>query len=273
MSDLVFQQAPKKPWFSLLFGKRQGSDLPLLRAEWQGAEPWMVGEYQEICGFPKSDELPITYPQVLATPLHFQLLAHPAFPFPILGLVHVSQKIEQSRPLLRHERPDVLTWCEGLRQVRRGVEFTIHTEMRVDDEVVWKAQTVTFSRSRKGHGQLQKKQEPSIEEADEGTFVEVPENLGRRYCGISGDWNPIHIHMLLAKLFGFPRAIIHGMWSMARCIAALPEAPQKVEAHFRRPVYLPSTVLLRRGAFQDHQLVEMVRSDDGKRHLWVEAWP
>ena len=272
MSDLVFEKAPSKPWFSLLFGKRQGLDLPLLRAEWKGAKPWMVSEYQEICGFAKTEELPITYPQVLATPLHFQLLAHPALPFPVLGLVHVSQKNEQSRPVLQHENPDILTWCDGLKQVRRGMEFTIHTELRIDNETVWKAQTVTFTRSRKGHGQLQKPEEPLIEEVAESLAIEVPENLGRRYCGISGDWNPIHIHMLLAKLFGFPRAIIHGMWSMARCVAELPEAPQKVEAHFRRPIYLPSTVSLRRGQVQDHQLIELVRAEDGKRHLWVEAW-
>ncbi|MBM74934.1 MAG: hypothetical protein CMK59_06010 [Proteobacteria bacterium] len=272
MSDLVFQKTPNKPWFALLFGQRKGEELPLLRAEWRGVEPWKVSEYQSICGFEKTQDLPITYPQIMATPLHFQLLAHPAFPFPVLGLVHVSQKIEQSRPLRIDERPDLLTWCDGLTQVRRGVEFTIHTEARIMDEVVWKAETVTFSRSRKGHGQANRTKEPILEDVLKTISIDVPEHLGRTYCGISGDWNPIHVHMLLAKIFGFPRAIIHGMWSMARCVAELPETPRKVEAHFRRPIYLPSTVVLKQGSFQEHELVEMIRPDDGKRHLWVEAW-
>ena len=39
--------------------------------------------------------------------------------------------------------------------------------------------------------------------------------------GVSGDRNPIHMHELTAKAFGFPRAIAHGMWTKARCLAAL----------------------------------------------------
>ena len=272
MSDLVFQKVPNKPWWSLLFSKRKGETLPLLRAEWQGAESWDLSAYQELCGFNVSETLPITYPQILATPLHFQLLAHPAFPFSVLGLVHVAQKIEQKRALLAHERPDILTWCDGLRQVRRGMEFSIHTEARIGDEVIWKAESITFTRARKGHGQKSQLEEPSIDVLQDELTLTIPENLGRRYCGISGDWNPIHINMILAKLFGFPRAIIHGMWSMARCIAALPEEPKRVEAQFRRPVFLPSTAQLRRGVSGDRQLIELVRPKDGKRHLWIDVW-
>ena len=70
-------------------------------------------------------------------------------------------------------------------------------------------------------------------------------DLGRRYAAVSGDRNPIHMHSLSAKALGFPGAIAHGMWTKARCLAALesrlPDA-FTVEVRFRRPIVLPARV-------------------------------
>ena len=54
-----------------------------------------------------------------------------------------------------------------------------------------------------------------------GIAWRLPGDLGRRYAAVSGDHNPIHLYPLTAKAFGFPRQIAHGMWSKARCLAAL----------------------------------------------------
>jgi acyl dehydratase len=73
----------------------------------------------------------------------------------------------------------------------------------------------------------------------------LPGDLGRRYASVSGDRNPIHIHPLSARLFGFPTAIAHGMWTKARCLAALdPRLPEgfTVEVEFKKPILLPATV-------------------------------
>ena len=62
---------------------------------------------------------------------------------------------------------------------------------------------------------------------------------------VSGDRNPIHMHSLTAKPLGFPRAIAHGMWTKARCLAALesrlPDA-FAVDVRFRKPILLPGRV-------------------------------
>lgn len=75
----------------------------------------------------------------------------------------------------------------------------------------------------------------------------VDAGMGRRYASVSGDYNPIHLSALSAKLFGFKKAIVHGMWSKARCLAALkdqlPAAGYRVKARFHRPLFLPSNVL------------------------------
>ena len=53
------------------------------------------------------------------------------------------------------------------------------------------------------------------------------------------------MHPLSARLFGFPSAIAHGMWTKARCLAALaPQLPDRftVQAAFRKPILLPAKV-------------------------------
>ena len=75
----------------------------------------------------------------------------------------------------------------------------------------------------------------------------VPDDIGRRYGAVSGDRNPIHLHSLTAKAFGFPSAIAHGMWLKARTLATLegrlPDA-FTVDVAFKTPVLLPSTIAI-----------------------------
>ena len=53
------------------------------------------------------------------------------------------------------------------------------------------------------------------------------------------------MHALSARAFGFPRAIAHGMWSQARCLAQLeariPPAFSTAAA-FGKPLLLPAKV-------------------------------
>merc|ERR1711976_118688 len=44
----------------------------------------------------------------------------------------------------------------------------------------------------------------------------LPSNLGQRYEGVCKDYNVIHVSSILAKAFGFPSMIIHGMYMAAR---------------------------------------------------------
>ena len=100
----------------------------------------------------------------------------------------------------------------------------------------------------------------------------LPGDLGRRYAAISGDRNPIHMHDLPAKLLGFPRTIAHGMWTKARCLAALQNRLSDafaVEARFRRPVLLPSTVTFGSAEDEDDGAIRFAvrAARDGAPHL------
>ena len=98
----------------------------------------------------------------------------------------------------------------------------------------------------------------------------LPADLGRTYASVSGDANPIHLYPLTARALGFPRQIAHGMWTLARCVAAienrLPTAVT-VEAAFKKPVFLPGTVAF--AARQDDAgwTFALTSPKDGSPHL------
>jgi hypothetical protein len=237
---------PAVPGISALPGVRKsGSTLPdlVLSRRAVPVDRSHVDAYARVCGFPRKDTLPVTYLHMLAFPLHMAMMTDRSFPFPAMGMVHLENTITQHRATTAGERYDVTVAAANLRPHTKGRVFDLLTEVSVAGEVVWEEVSTYL---RRGHGD---------EVADRGLELPVVEgtgvewrlgaDLGRRYAAVSGDRNPIHLYAATAKAFGFPRQIAHGMWSKARCVAAvenrLPEAV-RVEVAFKTPILLPTTV-------------------------------
>ena len=203
--------------------------------------------YDRVCGFPLRDQLPPTYPHVLAFPLHVALLTDGSFPFSPIGLVHLYNRIVQHRPIRASEPLSLRVSAGMIAPHSRGIRFSILTEARVGDELVWEEVSTNLRRGNGGShddGSHPTKVASTADLPATATW-KLPGDLGRRYGSVSGDLNPIHLHPLTARLFGFPTAIAHGMWTKARCLAALePRLTDAftVEAGFRRPILLPATV-------------------------------
>lgn len=244
MSDLRFSGAISSPWLRILQGVRKPAiELQNISAEWHNIPLIGLEAYQRICGFEVNPEgpWPMSYPQVLLTPLHMQLIAQPSFPFPGLGLVHVRQVCEQYQPIVSPKNCIAMVRTDNYQMRKKGAEIDIISEIYDDDVLIWSAVTTVFSRKAKGHGQNEIR--PKIPNATDQAHSEtwsLSSDLGRRYTKVSGDFNPIHLYAWSAKLFGFKKAIIHGMWSMAHALSKLPPHPAKVTVHFIRPVELPS---------------------------------
>jgi acyl dehydratase len=212
-----------------------------------------VAEYARVCGFGLRDAVPPTYLHLLAFPLAMRLMTDGAFPFGVLGLVHVANRIDHHRPVRLGETATLRVHATELRDHPKGRQFDVVAEATIDGERVWEGRSTYLrqgggsSKATKKSGDGQDRPPPPEPEA----LWNVPGDIGRRYGGVSGDRNPIHLHALSAKAFGQPRAIAHGMWLKARCLAALePELPAAfaVEVRFKRPVLLPAKV-----AFSTHR--------------------
>jgi acyl dehydratase len=208
-----------------------------------------LAAYRRACRFPAgSSTLPLTYPHALANPLHLALVTGPAFPVRSLGLVHLRNTIRALRPLPDRAPLDLRCALEGPRETERGQEFELETEVRVDGAPAWRETAVLLARRKPGAGAASRPAPAPAAGGPEPLLArwELPADLGRRYAAASGDWNPIHLTAATARLFGFPGAIAHGMWSLARCVAELAPAGEAVtvDAAFKLPVLLPAVVTL-----------------------------
>ncbi|HVD86852.1 MAG TPA: MaoC/PaaZ C-terminal domain-containing protein [Solirubrobacterales bacterium] len=254
---------PMIPGASLLpFVPGGGGEIPDgLDLELSGviADPAKVSAYAKVCGFALRDQLPPTYPHMIAFPLHMAVMSDGSFPFGAVGLVHVENEIVQRRPIGIAEEMTIRVRPTKLRPHPKGKTFSLETEVLVDGEVVWESASTMLRRG--ASAELPE----SSTERDKGAtrprggsgFEALPADappsaewklggdLGRRYAGVSGDRNPIHMHSLTAKPLGFPGAIAHGMWTKARALAQLesrlPESFE-VDVRFRKPVLLPARV-------------------------------
>ncbi|MFO2463381.1 MaoC/PaaZ C-terminal domain-containing protein [Pseudomonas sp. 15FMM2] len=210
--------------------------------------PRDVAAYREVCGFIDSPMLPATYPHILAFGLQLQLLTAKAFPFPLLGLVHLSNRIRILRPLGAVGEVQVGVYAQNLQPHAKGATFDLITTMEDSLGALWEGESRMLCRGVKLAGEQVDQSLPTIDSLNELARWQAPADIGRRYARVSGDYNPIHLSALTARLFGFPQAIAHGLWSKARTLAALdghlPSANIEIEVDFRKPVRLPSEVIL-----------------------------
>ncbi len=272
--------APMIPGASLLpFVPGGGGDVPDLELTLAGvrAEPEAVAAYDRVCGFALRDSLPPTYPHVLAFPLQMAVMADGSFPFGAVGLVHLENRIAQSRPIGIGEELQLSVRPTPIKAHPKGRTFSLLTEARAGDELVWESESTML---RRGGGSAGGESRSYGERTPDGGPDVLPASaewelggdLGRRYAAVSGDRNPIHMHALAAKPLGFPAAIAHGMWTKARCLAALgPRLPDSfaVEVAFRRPILLPGRVEF--GSRTDGQGIDFFVRDSKKHTPHLEG--
>ena len=249
----------------------EGLDLVLAGVK---ADPADVAAYAKVCGFALRDQLPPTYPHMLAFPLHMAVMSDGSFPFGAVGLVHVENSITQKRPIGIHEEMTIRVEPTKLQPHPKGKTFSLVTEVFVGGEVVWESTSTMLRRGGSNGDGKAKKDAKGFESlpADAPASAEwkLDGGLGRRYGGVSGDRNPIHMHSLTAKPLGFPGAIAHGMWTKARALAQLENRlPESFEAEvrFRKPILLPAKVEFASAEEGDEILFAVRNAKKGTPHL------
>jgi acyl dehydratase len=233
-----------------------------------------VEAYAAVCGFPRKDTVPLPYPHLLAFPLHMAIMGDQEFPFPAVGTVHLENSITAHRPVRIGEVLDVETSVGPARPHAKGRVLDFVTRVASGDETVWES---TSTYLRRGRGDESAPRGLTVEDAPTGGVQwRLGADLGRRYAAVSGDHNPIHLHPWTARALGFPRHIAHGMWSKARCLAAienrLPDAVT-VEVAFKKPIFLPGTVAFGLATHGGRHTFSLTSPKDGAPHLVGRATP
>ncbi len=282
MSQVINHDLSKQPSLASLFSRavkpkqKAKGELPIINARLksQKADPKKVESYSKVCGFkgPK-DILPASYPHILAFPLQLKILTSDEFPYPLLGLVHVSNEITQYRSIKASESLDYVCSLTGKRDVDKGEEFDIHTEVKSGDEVVWESVSTMLNRSKSGDSGKKTPVEPIDFGAQDTQQWKVPANIGRSYAKVSGDFNFIHLHKITAVLFGFKTAIAHGMWSKAHTLACLEkQLPEngafKIQVKFKLPMFLPASAQLQSKSVESGNIEFQLMDKTGEKpHL------
>tara|TARA_R100000306_G_scaffold62326_2_gene68645 strand:+ start:2108 stop:3064 length:957 start_codon:yes stop_codon:yes gene_type:complete len=208
-----------------------------------------LSRYAALCGFSADQGVPLTYPQLLTFPLALEYMASDASPWSGLGTVHLASDIRQFQALNIGDRVTVELCTGTLMAHRRGQVFTLESRIMRGAQEVWAS---TQSLLRIGVQDPQGDPYRALPGASEplalsATF-KAGSNTGRRYGLVSGDLNPIHLTAVSAKLFGFRRAIAHGMWTKARALAELLPSGRtdtaEVKVEFKSPLFLPAKAAL-----------------------------
>ncbi len=204
-----------------------------------------VAEYAAATGLRFGDAVPLTYPFALTFPTVMTLTTGFDFPFAAMGSVHIENHITAYRPISVSDTVAVAVHAENLREHRKGLLVDLVSDVHVGNDLVWHQVTTFLHQQRtslSGEPKPAPAKQPKL--APPGAMLRITPGQIRRYASASGDHNPIHTSSIGAKLFGFPKAIAHGMFSAAAVLAniegVLPEA-LTYSVRFGKPMLLPAS--------------------------------
>ena len=233
--------------------------------------------YAAMCGYDPAAGLPVTYPHVLAMPLHLKIFAQRAFALRPMGLIHLSNVIECPGTLEAGRPMDIAVSACNYHRTDAGLAFDITTNISAEGEVLWRETCVFLSRwpeptERAGGRPPRPPKAPK--DATVLAELEVSLDTAWAYARVSSDFNPIHLSVRAARFFGLKGAIGHGMWSLAHSLAQspLPAIPRgaRIETQFLSPVQLPARVAVKEWTADGQKKRALCDVRTGRVHMY--AW-
>ncbi|MCA2999486.1 MAG: hypothetical protein ING75_12865 [Rhodocyclaceae bacterium] len=228
----------------------------LLRAE-------HVSAYRSAMGFDQRREaVPMSYHYLAIQRAQVALMLRRDFPFPVVGMVHVANRMMQlgcydlsadyELALRVEEEPCASDGRSKARFVCFAAEVLQAGQVRVQCHSRYLAKRAPRQTLAQGTRVAQETPAAILDWINLDSWqLETGEGLA--YARLSGDYNPIHLWDWSARLLGFKKAIIQGMHSVGRVEAALERLLGRevlqLDATFRQPILIGSRPVLRiRGA-------------------------
>jgi len=226
--------------------------FPAIAAKWSGhrMDTGHLTEFLRLTGLSAGRGLPVLYPQVLAFRLQMAVITHPEFPLPIWGALQVRNHLLLRRPISPWAVVDVETKISGQRILEKGAEADLHTVLHSNGVPAWEGITTFYYRGSFGGSdrpsEMAKGPVVGSTQADAWT---TGRGGGRRFAGLTGDYNGIHYWNWYARRYGFSRAFHHPQAVVGKCMARVrdpgEEGPQRLDIWLKGPVYYESDVSLR----------------------------
>jgi acyl dehydratase len=206
-----------------------------------------VAYYREALGF-GGRHLPLTYYYLLAQRAHLATMLGAAFPFRLVGAIHVDNALRAGIAPAAGRPLELATAVRIDAPAANGaVHAHLDTQATQDGSLVFACRsTYLVVRGGRGGGARPAGQEAPLL-APLAAWQLAPAS-GRDYASLSGDWNPIHLWPWSARLMGLKAPIIHGMHTLGRACAELERAGgrpvTRLDGRFRAPIALGGTAAL-----------------------------
>ncbi|TRX55772.1 MaoC/PaaZ C-terminal domain-containing protein [Thalassomonas sp. M1454] len=229
-------------YLKLLFKRTQKSPIACFE-QYNHAiviSPKKVKAFRQLFALNKSQKLPPSYAFIAAFPYLIKMFADKRFAYSPLGLIHLSsefiehQAINYSAPIsIKIELKQNINDQRGkLIHIETSIYQNEILSLINNNIMLKKIKTKAATRSVKSQQKYN----------FTGELLEVIKQAKIiNYCKASGDFNPIHINTFMAKLFGFPKPIAHGMYLLNAAIAKTNIEPSYVKAQFKKPCFINTT--------------------------------
>lgn len=201
-------------------------------------------------------DLPSVLVHIAGFPAAMDLMAQPDFPLPLLGMVHLENRVRHHRPVPVGVPLEVAASATNLAPHPAGttVEMVVTVHGPDDDRpgegpvLLWEGTSTYLGRGVRLAGQPRPGRPARKEFAAPHLTARwrLPASAGRDYAAVSGDYNPIHLNPLAARALGQKGMIAHGMYLAGRMLAGRePDgAGHAWTISFATPVLLPGAVSL-----------------------------
>jgi acyl dehydratase len=195
-------------------------------------------------------KIPAAYFFTLTMRSQLALMCDKTFPFPLMGIVHLTNTINVVGDL-DPKKPVDLETIVDLPYKEEGSLFPeVAINIKQNGKTVIKC-TSSYIKIRKRKGpKIEKKAEevPARRKADYTEELKYADNIGWKYAAVSGDYNPIHLIGAFAKSTGFPSTIAHGWCSLTKVFTIIEKQTGKdlknISVAFKTPVPIPNTLSL-----------------------------
>jgi len=236
-----------------------------------------VARYASMCGFDLAAGLPVTFPHVLAMPLHLKIFAQSAFALRPMGLIHLSNVIENPGTLEAGQPLEITASACNYQRTDAGLAFDLTTDISAGGAVQWRETCVFLARWPEPVGRTGvRPPRPPKAPKDATVLAELQVTLDTAwaYARVSSDFNPIHLNDRAARFFGLKGAIGHGMWSLAHSLAQAPPPTiprgSRIDTQFLTPVQLPARVAIKEWTADGQKKRALCDVRTGRVHMY--AW-
>lgn len=203
-----------------------------------------------ICQFQKlfgCNELPVSYMFIFAFRYLGQLFVSSNIPSKLMGMIHLTTSFRVIHPHDWSQPTDIDIRIISHSENEQGISYLVSTQLYQFGQATLVNENTFLdkeSRYRSKRGEMNN----AIPNVTALARQQFTPSVARHYAKVSGDYNPIHLHSLLAKFFGMSSSVMHGMygvhWLLTHENVDKVVLQNDLNVQFNRPCYLPKEVVL-----------------------------